>query len=427
MPTTVPVPPDPKAFVVHHAEVRPGVELAYVRENPGGFPVLLVHGWPETKRIWWRNIAVLADAGFEVIVPDLRGFGDSGVPADGFHDLAAHARDLHALVHDVLGHARCAAVGSDLGGGVVQDLGLRFENFVTRQVIFNAILPVLPDQYAAAGLSVEVAAEVRQAADYYVRQSRDADALAAELDTPERRRRYVASFYGSRFWGTPGGFSRADVEFMTEPFADADRLRAGFGNYESAAGTIPLSEAAAVLRRERRAHPRPVRPGRPRDVSRLPGAVRGRVPRPGRSVRRSPGRPLPAVGAGETAERRRGGVLARPLVTGFYPPGMEEPNAPTPPAAAAPTAGAEVAQMSARVQQIVAAAETSAAALREETEQRARDRIAEADRAAANRVKAAEDEAQEILDAARARGARDHRRGPQHGPRGPRLRHRDQP
>ena len=88
---------------------RRGVELAYVREGEGGFPLLLLHGWPETKRIWWRNIEPLAAAGFEVIVPDLRGFGDSGLAPDGFYDVAAHARDMHALVRDVLGHERCAA------------------------------------------------------------------------------------------------------------------------------------------------------------------------------------------------------------------------------------------------------------------------------------------------------------------------------
>ena len=80
------------------------------------------------------------------------------------------------------------------------------------------------------------------AADYFLRQGRDADALAAELDTPEKRRRYVGEFYGHRFWATPGAFTREDVDFMTEPFADAERLRAGWGNYESALGTRPLSE-----------------------------------------------------------------------------------------------------------------------------------------------------------------------------------------
>ena len=62
---------------VHRAEVRPGVHLAWWREGIGGKPLLLVHGWPETKLIWERNVLPLAAAGFEVIVPDLRGFGDS--------------------------------------------------------------------------------------------------------------------------------------------------------------------------------------------------------------------------------------------------------------------------------------------------------------------------------------------------------------
>ena len=71
-------------FAVHYAPVAEGLELAYVREGEGGYPLLLVHGYPETKRIWWRNIGPLVRAGFEVIVPDLRGFGDSGLAPDGF-------------------------------------------------------------------------------------------------------------------------------------------------------------------------------------------------------------------------------------------------------------------------------------------------------------------------------------------------------
>jgi pimeloyl-ACP methyl ester carboxylesterase len=80
------------------------------------------------------------------------------------------------------------------------------------------------------------------AADYFIRQGREADALAAELATPAQRRRYVAEFYGHRFWAAPGTFAREELDFMTEPFADAERLRAGWGNYESALGTRALSE-----------------------------------------------------------------------------------------------------------------------------------------------------------------------------------------
>src|SRR3954453_7434565 len=143
---------DPERFPIEQASLPSGQEIAYVRAGNGGYPLLLVHGWPETKRIWARNVEALAAAGFEVIVPDLRGFGESGLAPDGFYDLAAHARDLHALVHDALGHERCAASGGDLGGGVIQDMALRFDGFVPRQVLFNSILPILGDAYEAAGL-----------------------------------------------------------------------------------------------------------------------------------------------------------------------------------------------------------------------------------------------------------------------------------
>lgn len=209
-------------------------ELVFDRRGEGGFPLLLVHGWPETRRIWARNLDPLAEAGFDVIAPDLRGFGDSPLAPDGFYDLAAHAHDLKALL-DRLGIERCACAGGDLGGGVVVDLGLRFAGLVERQVIFNSILPLLPDL-------PPIPRETRAASDYFLRQGRDAEALAAELRTPEERRRYVATFYTSRFWATPGGFEREEVDWMTEPFADAGKLRAGFGNYESALGARPVSE-----------------------------------------------------------------------------------------------------------------------------------------------------------------------------------------
>jgi pimeloyl-ACP methyl ester carboxylesterase len=228
--------------------IRDGLELAFIHEGAGGYPLLLIHGWPETKRIWSRNVDPLAAAGFEVIAPDLRGFGDSDLASDGNYDLAAHARDLHALIHDVLKHDRCAVVAGDLGGAVLMDLALRFPRFVERACIFNTVTPLLPDAYAAAGL-VEVPRAVRLSTDYFIRQATEADALAAELDTPERRRRYVADFYGHRFWTVQGAFEAGDVAFMTEPFADAARFRASIANYEYAGGPRSPSEPLRVFER----------------------------------------------------------------------------------------------------------------------------------------------------------------------------------
>lgn len=248
------VPPeiDVNRFPVHYASPR-GVRQAFVREGIGGVPLLLVHGWPETKRIYWKVIGPLADAGFEVIVPDLRGFGDSDVAADGFHDVFSHSRDLYALVHDHLGHERVVLAGGDLGGPVVQDLALRHPAWVDRMVLFNSPLPF--DKEAMAGLRTRPAAE---ASDYFIRQGTDAAALAEELATAAQRRRYIATFYTSRFWAHPGAFlpqgRRFDVNdevaFHTEPFGDGAKLRASFGAYESAFSPSARAGEALIARNE---------------------------------------------------------------------------------------------------------------------------------------------------------------------------------
>src|SRR5215468_6490609 len=86
--------PPADAFAVHRARVRDELEIAYLREGQGGYPLLLLHGWPETKRIWWRNVAPLAAAGFEVIAPDLRGHGESDLSPGDAYDLAIYSRDV---------------------------------------------------------------------------------------------------------------------------------------------------------------------------------------------------------------------------------------------------------------------------------------------------------------------------------------------
>jgi pimeloyl-ACP methyl ester carboxylesterase len=221
---------DPDRFVVRRAAPR-GFEQAFLHEGVGGAgPLLLVHGWPEAKRIWWRVVAPLVDAGFEVIVPDLRGFGDSaaGPPGEDLGDVATHSADLHALVTEELGHERVVLVGGDLGGPVIQDLALRFPGFADRMVLFNSPLP-----YDAEGMAGMRTRPPMEAADYFLRQGTDADGLHADLPTPESRRRYIATFYTSRFWAHPGHFDPSAVDFHTEPFADGDSLRASFRTYES--------------------------------------------------------------------------------------------------------------------------------------------------------------------------------------------------
>ena len=238
----------PDAFLTHRSAGRDGVSLAYVHEGIGGFPLVLLHGYPETKRIWWRNIAYLAAAGFEVIAPDLRGVGESEVPSDDAHDFAIYSRDVHTLVHDELGHTRCAVVASDVGGVVATDLIHRFDGFVQKLCFFNSVPPMTFDLYQAAGLDFGSFSGLSggPTADYRELQGARPEELAAMLATEAARRQWVAAMYTSRLWASPGTFTDDDVAFMTEPFADEERLRAGWAVYQLAY-MRPMSEPQLIF------------------------------------------------------------------------------------------------------------------------------------------------------------------------------------
>ena len=90
-----------------------GVRAAY--ETSGdGFPLLLLHGFPRTRRTWEKAAPALAER-FAVVAPDRRGYGESDAPADpAAYALGDMAADAVALM-DHLGHERFIVVGHDKG------------------------------------------------------------------------------------------------------------------------------------------------------------------------------------------------------------------------------------------------------------------------------------------------------------------------
>ncbi|MFG1627046.1 alpha/beta fold hydrolase [Kribbella sp. NPDC049227] len=226
-------------------EVGQGHHLAVRRRGDGGVPLLLIHGFPCTSRIWSHNLGPLAEAGFDVVAPDLRGYGDSDFAPDDFYDFNAFNTDLTGLF-DRLGWDRAAVAGHDLGAMIAIDLATRHPDRVDRLVILDDSMPDLGEAFTAAGLPpIDPKPAVY---DYQRRQGHEADALVAELATPEQRRRYISEFYGHRLWCPPDAFDEDDLAFLTEPYGDAARLRASFADYEVAMGTRPLSAPEMIDR-----------------------------------------------------------------------------------------------------------------------------------------------------------------------------------
>jgi pimeloyl-ACP methyl ester carboxylesterase len=91
-----------------------GLEIAYERRGQGP-PLLLLHGYPLDHSIW-HEVAGLLGSSFDVVLPDLRGFGQSSAPEHeyGMADMAA---DLAGLL-DHLGMERAALAGHSMGGYV---------------------------------------------------------------------------------------------------------------------------------------------------------------------------------------------------------------------------------------------------------------------------------------------------------------------
>jgi pimeloyl-ACP methyl ester carboxylesterase len=87
-----------------------------------GRPVVLLHGFPDSGRLWRHQVPTLAGAGFRVIVPDLRGYGRSDKPsAVEAYGIQAVAGDVLAVMGDA-GVERAHVVGHDWGAAVAWGL-----------------------------------------------------------------------------------------------------------------------------------------------------------------------------------------------------------------------------------------------------------------------------------------------------------------
>jgi pimeloyl-ACP methyl ester carboxylesterase len=118
-----------------------------------GPPLLLVHGWPQTWYAWRLVMPELA-RGFSVVVPDQRGCGLSGKPADGY-DTGTLAADLAALM-DALGHQRFAVAGHDTGMWIGYALAADHPGRVDRLAVAETPLPGVspsPPLFASAHLN----------------------------------------------------------------------------------------------------------------------------------------------------------------------------------------------------------------------------------------------------------------------------------
>jgi len=154
-----------------------GVELEVFeagQQNIGN-PIVLCHGWPELAFSWRYQIPALVAAGYHVIVPNQRGYGNSSCPIDiTAYDIAHLTGDLIALL-DHYGYKNATFVGHDWGAMVVWGLALLHPDRVSKLINLS-----LPYQERGETPWIELMEQVLGSDNYFVhfnRQPGVADAV----------------------------------------------------------------------------------------------------------------------------------------------------------------------------------------------------------------------------------------------------------
>jgi non-heme chloroperoxidase len=114
----------------------------YYEDLGKGKPVVLIHGWPLSHRMWETQINGLVDAGYRCIAYDKRGFGDSGKPAAGY-DYDAFASDLNDLINQL--DLRDVTLGGySMGGGeVARYIGRYGTDRISKAMLICSVTPFM--------------------------------------------------------------------------------------------------------------------------------------------------------------------------------------------------------------------------------------------------------------------------------------------
>jgi pimeloyl-ACP methyl ester carboxylesterase len=203
---------DNVTFYHHMASVN-GIQLHYVIGGQGE-PIVLIHGWPQT---WyeWRHIMSDLAKNYTVIVPDLRGLGDSSKPVTGY-DGNTTAEDIYQLVSQ-LGFSKIFLVAHDIGAQTAYSYSSAHPNNVTKLVIMEFAFP----GFSPPGFESLV---------WWFAFHQTPD--IPETLTAGKEREYLSWFYKGLAYN-PEAITEADIDEFVSHYSAPGGMRAGFEYYRA--------------------------------------------------------------------------------------------------------------------------------------------------------------------------------------------------
>lgn len=197
----------------HHSASVNGIVLHYVIGGKGD-PVVLLHGWPQT---WysWRHVMPLLAQNYTVIVPDLRGFGDSSKPLTGYGGKIA-AEDIYQLVKH-LGYDKVHLVGHDIGAQAAYSYAAAHPDDVRKLVIMDYIFPGFYPKGFEGGL-------------WWFSFHSVPDLPETLIEGKEQT--YLSWFYKGLAYN-PTAIGEDDIDEYASHYSSPGGMRAGFGYYKA--------------------------------------------------------------------------------------------------------------------------------------------------------------------------------------------------
>jgi pimeloyl-ACP methyl ester carboxylesterase len=202
-----------------------GIRMHYMRAgHPGNPPLVLLHGWPEFWYTWSKVMPALSEE-YDVIAPDLRGFGDTekpeGTALDSYRP-EDHVDDILGLI-DALELQNVGIVSHDVGAFVAQALALKAPEKLRGLFFFNCPYPGIGPRWCAPKHLNDIWYQG------FHQQPWAADLLATSRDA-------IRIYFGNmlRDWThDPASFTDEDVEAWTDNYAKPGNLQGGFNWYSA--------------------------------------------------------------------------------------------------------------------------------------------------------------------------------------------------
>jgi pimeloyl-ACP methyl ester carboxylesterase len=207
-----------------------GFSLAYDREGEGP-AVVLLHGWPGDRTDYRRLVPLLVEQGHEVVVPDLRGFGESDKHAANpsvQYGVAGQARSVLGLIEE-LELDRPVLAGYDIGSRIAQGIARTMPQLVDGLVV----APPLP------GIGKRVFSEQAQA-EFWYQAFHKLPVIEQLVDgQPNAVRAYLQHFW--THWSGPG--FEPSLDHLVEVYSQPGAFTASINWYRAGAGSVATSAA----------------------------------------------------------------------------------------------------------------------------------------------------------------------------------------